>query len=288
MTPIPQPVPGDAPAALQCMEIWGGNAAADSAVSVPGIDAWVYSEPFGGRSGGDIHYLSMCGEGRITRFLLADVSGHGVEVSDIATQLRRLVRRNISVPDQARFVRAINRTFTRLSRDGVFATAAVATYFTPTNQFITCLAGHPRPLWYSAALGGWRLLSHDIADHDERPSGRNIPLGIIPSTDYHQFAVTLSPGDLIVMYSDALIEAGRERTLDLGEDGLLRLAAGLDPTPPAQFGRTLLGAVDAATGGRLQERSDDLTMLVLHHNAEDPTAPTLRERVRAIMRALGR
>ena len=61
---------------LQCMEIWGGNRAVENAVSVHGIDAWVLSEPHGGgERGGDVHYVSMCGAGKISRFALADVSG---------------------------------------------------------------------------------------------------------------------------------------------------------------------------------------------------------------------
>lgn len=63
---------------MQCMEVWGGNTAIDSGLSVPGIDAWIHSQPSRGqRSGGDIYYASMCGAGRIGRFVLADVSGHG-------------------------------------------------------------------------------------------------------------------------------------------------------------------------------------------------------------------
>jgi hypothetical protein len=64
--------------ALQCMEIWGGNRAAREWVSVTGIDAYVFSLPYGGQSsGGDIHYVSLCGGGKIARFAVADVSGHG-------------------------------------------------------------------------------------------------------------------------------------------------------------------------------------------------------------------
>ena len=47
--------------ALQCMEIWGGNAAIHSAVSVPEVDAWISSDPCeGAAKGGDIHYISQC------------------------------------------------------------------------------------------------------------------------------------------------------------------------------------------------------------------------------------
>ena len=63
---------------MQCMEVWGGNQTADSGVIMAGLDAWVYSKPFGGADGGgDVYYVSSCATGRITRLLVADVSGHG-------------------------------------------------------------------------------------------------------------------------------------------------------------------------------------------------------------------
>jgi hypothetical protein len=58
---------------MQCMEVWGGNALIDTSVSISGLDAWVYSKPFeNGEAGGDVHYVSSCATGRITRLLLAD------------------------------------------------------------------------------------------------------------------------------------------------------------------------------------------------------------------------
>ncbi|MCP4593424.1 MAG: SpoIIE family protein phosphatase, partial [bacterium] len=129
------------------------------AVSVPGIDAWVYSRPVGGQSsGGDIHYVSTCGGGKIARFAVADVSGHGVAVSELATQLRKLMRAHINTVDQTRFIRVLNRAFTALASDGKFATALLATYFAPTAHLITCNAGHPPPLWYRSADQTWRSL----------------------------------------------------------------------------------------------------------------------------------
>ncbi len=61
------------------MEVWGGNTAAENGISVHGIDAMLYSQPYHGESNSsDIHYVSMCGEGRIARFVLAYVAGHGI------------------------------------------------------------------------------------------------------------------------------------------------------------------------------------------------------------------
>ena len=38
--------PGPAHATMQCMEIRGGNEPVDTAFSMPGLEAWVYSRPF--------------------------------------------------------------------------------------------------------------------------------------------------------------------------------------------------------------------------------------------------
>jgi len=124
--------------AMQCMEIWGGNRAIDNVVSMPGIDAWVFSRPHkGATGGGDIHYLSSCATGLISRLLVADVSGHGAGVDGLAVKLRRLMARHVNHIDQTKFVRALNREFGDLADDGGFATALVATYWAPSHWFFT-------------------------------------------------------------------------------------------------------------------------------------------------------
>src|SRR5437763_8511603 len=120
---------------LQCMEVWGGNRSADAGVVMAGLDAWVYCRPFkdSGTGGGDVYYVSSCATGRITRLLVADVSGHGASVSQTAAGLRGLMRRHVNQIDQTRFVRSMNEQFQALSAAGTFATAVVTTFFAPTN-----------------------------------------------------------------------------------------------------------------------------------------------------------
>ena len=82
-------MPNPDPQHMQCMEVWGGNQVVDSGVVMAGLDAWVYSKPFGGaEGGGDVYYVSSCATGRITRLLVADVSGHGSSVAQTAAGLR--------------------------------------------------------------------------------------------------------------------------------------------------------------------------------------------------------
>jgi len=82
---------------MQCMEVWGGSQLTSSGVELGGLDVWVYSKPFGqAQRGGDVYYVSSCASGRISRLLLADVSGHGKSVASAAADLRTLMRRFVN------------------------------------------------------------------------------------------------------------------------------------------------------------------------------------------------
>ena len=145
---------------MQCMEIWGGIEPVERAVSTPGLDLWVYSQPFAGDTqGGDVYYVTLCGGGIITRIVVADVSGHGSSVAEFSLSLRSLVRQNINQKSQKRLVERLNRQFTEMADLRRFATALVVTYLASTNRLSICNAGHPRPLLFNEAAGTWSLLA---------------------------------------------------------------------------------------------------------------------------------
>lgn len=266
--------------ALRCMEIWQGTHGVESAVTTPGLDAWVHSRPYHGAArGGDVHYVSLCGGGVITRLAVADVSGHGADVAEVARRLRDLMHRHMNRKDQTGLVQALNREFTAGAGAGRFATAVVATYLTTQDRLTVCNAGHPRPMWYRASEGCWAVL-------DAASAGlANLPLGIDEETAYEQFSVALGKGDVLLFYTDALTEARDPTGALLGEAGLLRLAAGLRPAETASLGRDLLEAVEQYRGGAPAD--DDVTLLVLHHNAGPSRPPSLLDLPGVYARVLG-
>jgi sigma-B regulation protein RsbU (phosphoserine phosphatase) len=254
---------------LRCEEVWGGTEATETMISVPGIDAWVYSRPYKDESaGGDIHYIGLCGHGIMSRFVVADVAGHGREVAELARTLRGLLARHMNTPDMTELVRAMNDEFNALGTVGRFATALTLTYIATEDHLLMVNAGHPRPLWHSTADGDWTPLDSQVPESER--GFLDLPLGVIEGTGYHQFAVPLDKGDLLVLYSDSLTEAEDGRGEMLGQAGLLDLAAGCTARTPNEFGHELLGRVGDYRGGRPSE--DDITLLVLHHNAADPPA----------------
>lgn len=264
------------PHTMQCMEVWGGNQLVDCGVVMAGLDAWVYSRPYGSADGGgDIHYVSSCASGRITRLLVADVSGHGADVSQIATGLRSLMRRFVNFIDQTRFVRAMNEQFASIPASSGFATAVVSTYFAPTGSLSICNAGHPSPLVYRARSGEWSLLQ----PQREAASGpANMPLGVLDATAYDQFDTRLAIGDMVLCYTDSLSEAKDAGGALLGMEGLLKLVRELGPVPPAGLIPALRARLEQLAPGNLDH--DDLTILLFRVNELAPRM-TLRERLRA-------
>jgi len=255
---------------LQCMDMIGGNHLDSYLIRTPGLDVWVDSRPHQTDAGGDVHLLSVCGSGRVTRMVMADVAGHGETSQETARMLRRLVREHINYLDQSRLVRDVNQAYSRHVHVGRFATMLFMTYYAPTGHLILCNAGHPRPFHFSTRLGGWRALDHDTPDTG--PSIRqekgtygfhrvaNLPLGVIPDTDYIQFEVHLDPGDLIVAATDAFIEARGPDGSELGEPGLRAMLGELPLGEPAAFGPAILAAVDRFRAAAPPQ--DDQTLLV--------------------------
>jgi serine phosphatase RsbU (regulator of sigma subunit) len=274
---------------IRCLEVWGGTEAVDRTLSVPGIDAWIFAEPYAGHpSGGDIHYVSSCFTGRVARFAIADVAGHGDHASDLAVTLRGLMKKHINFLDQTGLARVLNQEFSELSQEGRFATALLVSYFAPTDHLVLCNAGHPRPLWYRAADREWQWLDDESPGTTAAPN--NLPLGLIDPTSYIQFSVKLAEQDLVLLYTDWLVEAESEAGRPLGEEGLLKIVRELTESEgsdidPRVMGSRLLSSVRQFRGERPFD--DDRTLMFLRHNGSPVPRRPVRGAIRAVASLLG-
>ena len=249
---------------MPCMEIWGSSGAVDSGISTPGLDIWVLGKPYKeAAKGGDVHYVSLCGGGITTRIIVADVAGHGGTVASRALSLRALMRRHINQKKQTQLVEGLNREFSALAPGDCFATAVIATYLASRDELTVCNAGHPRPLWYRAARGEWSVLCPQASG--EAMARSNLPLGLDKGVTFDQFTVQLGQDDVVLVYTDALIEAVNEAGQPLLEEGLLGMMRHIDAGDPADLGRELLGRLDLYRGGK--PANDDVTVLTMHHTA---------------------
>jgi serine phosphatase RsbU (regulator of sigma subunit) len=268
---------------MVCMEVLGGIKAARTAVKCPGLDLWLSSRPYRDETtGGDVHYVSLCGGGVITRILLGDVSGHGEHVRDYAEELRRLVKRHIVRHSQARFMKDLNRSFGAYAQLNRFATAVVMTYRSNNRSMEMCIAGHPRPLIFRKATGKWAFLGEG-ADREAATIGvSNLPIGVDETAGFQTFRMTLEPGDVLILYTDAMTEARSAENGFFGEQGLLKTAQSIDPANETAetIGARLLESVASHLGET--PREDDETVMVLCHNGAGRKSAGLGERLEAM------
>jgi sigma-B regulation protein RsbU (phosphoserine phosphatase) len=249
---------------MQCMEIWGGNQPVEEHFHRPGLDVWLYSLPHdNAANGGDVYYLSSCASGRISRMLLADVSGHGPRVSKLALRLRDLMRRHVNSISQTKFVEGMNKEFVEFSQEGSFATAIVTTFFASTQSFQLCLAGHPRPLLYRQQTGTWEIFE-TVRETPLPAVLRNTPLGISERAQYSQTQLDLRTGDMILSYTDGLTEARVANDQLLETRGLLDLVRKLDATCPDRLLQGLLASLRERLTAPLE---DDLSLLLARADA---------------------
>jgi anti-sigma regulatory factor (Ser/Thr protein kinase) len=148
---------------------------------------------------------------RCIGFVIGDVAGHGMAAATFMGQLRSAIRAYALDTDGPGAV------ITKLAEfsdrmDSRMATVVYATLNLATWEVRFARAGHPYPLLLRAE-GSTEFLS----------DAGGPPLGVGGQT-YDEQAVTLLPGDTLVLYTDGLIER-RGSQLSEGETALVEVAS---------------------------------------------------------------
>jgi serine phosphatase RsbU (regulator of sigma subunit) len=248
---------------MACLEIRGGNRRESYSVELPGLSAWIACRPLTpATEGGDLHYMTVCGKGAISRVVLADVAGHGEGVSSIAERLQHALRTHVNTWDQSILLRELNNSFLAGASGVQFATAFVLGHYVQSGEMVFTNAGHVPPLWYRAAERKWLIVSHSTPYAKEIA---DLPLGLIEGTPYTQTAIQLSPGDLFVLYTDGITESMDAAGHQLGSEHLASLASTVPVGLPDETGEALLSCVEMFRGS--VPAGDDETIVVLKRNA---------------------
>lgn len=271
-------------ASLACNEVWGGNGATEAPLSLPGLEGHVYCLPYHDQAaGGDLHYVSSCGTGRITRVMLADVMGHGESAADVAGYLRSLMRRYLNHIEPHNLASEVSRLLhSEPAGEGRFATSVILTFFAPTGELSLCNAGHPAPLLYRKREGKW----HPLRRRSDKPYATNLPLGIEEGGGYDEQVLNLAPDDAVVLYTDGLIEANTPDGEQLGTEGLIGILQELgDPASREHAGDLCEHVLEAARLNGYNLDGDDVSFVVLRC-AGRSNGVGMRDRMAAMVRTL--
>jgi hypothetical protein len=273
------PAPPASSEGIQCAQVYGGIGITTVPIELPGLDGYLYSDPCGSAHGGDIHYLSICGSGLLSRFCLADVVGHGEEVATVSAETHMLLRKAVDWTDHRRMLEMLNRSLYDKGLEAL-TTAAVFTYFPATRNLTYSYAGHPRGWHWSAARRRWSELCLTESERAEGSMGpgrldpddddvRDLPLAVTEETTYSRARMRPAVGDVIVITTDGVTDAPGPDGARLGAEGLGAMLTTLDVHEPRAIVDGLVerlaaycGVTERGPGGPVFTH-DDVTILAL-------------------------
>src|SRR5580704_995346 len=217
--------------------------------TIPGIDlAAVYVPVY--ELGGDFYDLIELPYNNLG-MVIADVSGKGVPASLTMAAVRAALRAQIdNVYYLYEVVRRINLMLIRDSNPGEFVTLFYGVLDGRNRRFTYCNAGHPPAM----ILRNGKIIEL---------GSDNMVLGLEAEEKYVQSLVDLQAGDVLLLYTDGLLDAmnfdmerfGKQRLVDVFSQG----GATADT-----ICQNILWSLHKHTG--LAKRTDDVTMIVAKLN----------------------
>ena len=160
--------------------------------------------------GGD--YFGFRAQGDRLTATVFDVAGHGVGAAFCMTLVRSALNGEVTrggSPSEV-LARANNLAWEDLSESALYATAFLARFDRERGVLEYASAGHVRPIMWSAEYRAFRDL----------PEG-GMPLGMFADGSFGGGEVPFSPGDLLVLYTDGIVDAENSSGEKFGRQRLL-------------------------------------------------------------------
>ena len=196
---------------------------------------------------------------------IADVAGKGVPAALLSSMLQASLRTQArSVESPAEILRNINTLVYRSTAVHQFATF-----------FLARVSGDGRRMTFANAGHNWPALLRRDGSREWLQTGGTI-LGIMEDVAMEEATFDLTPGDLLVFYTDGISEATNEDGELFSEERLVEFVQGLPPLlNPESIAVSILREVERHLGPL--EAQDDRTLVVLRVHETSRAALTTDE-----------
>jgi len=173
---------------------------------------------------------------------IGDVIGHGLKAAIWMTKIRQALQSAALFDAHPRVMLGVADRTTAMLEGDVYATALAAIFDPRSRELMVASAGHPGPC----------VVRSDGTVEDVSCPGTM--LGIPGRAVYHVCTIALGHDDLVVFYTDGLVEAGHDFTL-----GQQRLRAALASSSVRTAGNPALAIFENVLAGTAP--SDDVAIL---------------------------
>ena len=200
--------------------------------------------------GGDLFdYYSRDGK---LFFCIGDVTGKGVPAAmlmSVAHSLFRILSQKIDSPSQ--ILDSMNKQLCLGNDSNMFMTFFVGCLDLYSGELLFSNAGHDKPF----------VLAQDIS---LLPCKANLPLAVFSTTHFEEQSCTLSPGTLLVLYTDGLTEAKNVEHKEFGRPRIQEVLEQFRKGEDQSLVTLLSSLSDAAHRfAGVAPQSDDLTLLAV-------------------------
>ena len=199
-------------------------------------------------SGDYFDFLDL-GDG-VVGFVLADVSGKGMAAALLMANLQACFRSQTSLAlrDPRALLTSVNKLFYDSTSDEHYATLFYAQYDDRDRllRYINC--GHVAPVMVRSG------------ESVERLSATATVIGMFPKWECEQRSIGIGAGDLVVLFSDGVTDAGIETEREFGEDRLISLARTSRRDSVNQCVEHIIGAANDYGPG---DQTDDITVIAI-------------------------
>lgn len=190
--------------------------------------------------------------------VVADVAGKSVPAALLMATLQASLRTLATLPvSLLQLIERLNQYACAQNSSGRrFITAFLAELQPATGHLTFINAGH-----------NWPVLRRGSGAIERLQAG-GLPLGISPHARYDCSQTTLSPGDLLLIFTDGVIEAEDQNEQEYGEARMLGVVHAVGGRSAGEILKALMASVDAFVGSARQH--DDITCLVLRTFTSPP------------------
>jgi sigma-B regulation protein RsbU (phosphoserine phosphatase) len=217
--------------------------------AAPALAGWRFAHSYrtANEVGGDYYDFTALPDGRLA-LAVGDASGHGMAAGLVMAIGNATLKTALDLdPAPAKVAAVLNRTLCRTGTRRTFLSFFYALLDPASGRLEYFGAGHPFPL----------LLRRDGRIQELGAGG--LPLGIREPLSPPTAEATLAPGDLLVLYTDGLVEATDRAESAFGFDRLASVV--YHGGSPQTLHDRVLAAFDAHVAG--EPLRDDVTLVVV-------------------------
>ena len=198
--------------------------------------------------GGDFFEYVSLPEGALG-FTLGDVAGKGAPAGLLGARIQEIFSAHApALIEPAMTIAMINTTLLRRSLEARFVTMVYG-ILSADGRLRYCNAGHNYPVLVTA-------------DGVRRLETGGLIVGLFEEVEFEEETLHLSPGDLLVVFSDGISEAMDAQGEEFGDARIIECVRGAERDPEVVLTR-LFEQLHAFTGDEPQ--GDDMTVMVLRY-----------------------